>query len=310
MGKMKYIVNIFCIVSIVCFFTLVRVTYSEEKAGHIGSEKCMTCHDDHGKEFQKSFHAKTFVKEKQLNQAEHCETCHGAGSLHAEAAGDKNAAGYATILGPKTNPKELANSCLQCHGNTHPNWKGSTHSRQGLTCNSCHNSHKSSVPGPDQGKLLKKKTSTENCFQCHKDKKAHMSKASHMPTKEGKLSCVTCHDPHGSPYAKNLKTASTRELCLTCHAEKRGPFLWEHAPVQENCLTCHDAHGSLQDKMLIAKSPFLLCQRCHVGTRHPSTLYDDSAVKQQNSRIINRSCQNCHVNIHGSNHPSGVYFMR
>ena len=66
-----------------------RVTCSEEKAGHIGSEKCMTCHDDHGKEFSKKFSWKTFVKEKQLNQAEHCETCHGAGSLHAEAAGDK-----------------------------------------------------------------------------------------------------------------------------------------------------------------------------------------------------------------------------
>ena len=153
------------------FFYSCASYISEEKAGHIGSEKCMTCHDDHGKEFQKSFHAKTFVKEKQLNQAEHCETCHGAGSLHAEAAGDKNAAGYATILGPKTNPKELANSCLQCHGNTHPNWKGSTHSRQGLTCNSCHNSHKSSVRGPDQGKLLKRKRRLKIVFNVIKIKR-------------------------------------------------------------------------------------------------------------------------------------------
>ena len=27
-------------------------------------------------------------------------------------------------------------------------------------------------------------------------------------------------------------------------AEKRGPFLWEHAPVVENCTNCHTPHGS------------------------------------------------------------------
>ena len=63
------------------------------------------------------------------------------------------------------------------------------------------------------------------------------------------------------------------EKCLECHTEKRGPFLWEHAPVRENCLNCHDPHGSNHDKMLVAKQPYL-CQRCHLNTRHPGTLYD------------------------------------
>ena len=29
-----------------------------------------------------------------------------------------------------------------------------------------------------------------------------------------------------------------------------------------------------------------------------------------NSRFVGKSCKNCHVNLHGSNSPSGAYFVR
>ncbi|MBP1607413.1 MAG: hypothetical protein H6Q08_2787, partial [Acidobacteria bacterium] len=29
-----------------------------------------------------------------------------------------------------------------------------------------------------------------------------------------------------------------------------------------------------------------------------------------NSRFIERSCRTCHVKLHGSNHPSGAFFVR
>ena len=70
-----------------------------------------------------------------------------------------------------------------------------------------------------------------------------------------------------------IKADWVNELCLQCHTEKRGPFLWEHAPVRENCLNCHNPHGSNHDKLLVAKQPYL-CQRCHLNTRHPGSLYD------------------------------------
>jgi hypothetical protein len=59
--------------------------------------------------------------------------------------------------------------------------------------------------------------------------------------------------------------------------------------------------------VLAAKTPFL-CQRCHISTRHPSTLYD--APDLASNRLFNRSCVNCHSQIHGSNHPSGKFFLR
>ena len=56
---------------------------------------------------------------------------------------------------------------------------------------------------------------------------------------KGKMSCVDCHNPHGSPTRPLLKADSVNDVCYACHAEKRGPMLWEHAPVRENCINCH-----------------------------------------------------------------------
>ena len=57
-----------------------------------------------------------------------------------------------------------------------------------------------------------------------------------------KMECTTCHNPHGAQNVKMLREGtSITEACASCHAEKRGPFLWEHAVGRENCVTCHDA---------------------------------------------------------------------
>jgi len=106
----------------------------------------------------------------------------------------------------------------------------------------------------------------------------------------------------------------TRDLVLRMsalsQAGKLGPFLFEHPPVRENCVTCHQPHGSNNDKILAGRRPFL-CQRCHVSSRHPSTLYDAPDLTASGAnKIINRSCTNCHSQIHGSNHPSGQFFLR
>jgi DmsE family decaheme c-type cytochrome len=125
------------------------------------------------------------------------------------------------------------------------------------------------------------------------------------------MDCTSCHNPHGSPNVRLLRIGySINETCTSCHAAQRGPFLWEHAPTRERCTTCHDPHGSPNDRLLVAKLP-MLCQRCHISTRHPSTVYDLSVIGgSSENRLINRACVNCHQNIHGSNHPSGNYFLR
>ncbi len=100
------------------------------------------------------------------------------------------------------------------------------------------------------------------------------------------MECSSCHNPHGSTNVRLLKTGnSVNESCSTCHAEKRGPFLFEHAGISgDSCATCHDPHGSNNDRMLVAKLPFL-CQRCHNHTRHPSTIYDNKVAADQQPAV-------------------------
>jgi DmsE family decaheme c-type cytochrome len=130
-----------------------------------------------------------------------------------------------------------------------------------------------------------------------------------MPVGGNSMSCNDCHNPHGSAGPKQIRALTTTELCVTCHADKRGPFLWEHAPVRENCLTCHEAHGSNNTRMLVSRPPFL-CNRCHDASRHPSQLRDQTDINSGAITTVNRSCLNCHSMIHGSNHPSGKTFVR
>jgi DmsE family decaheme c-type cytochrome len=121
------------------------------------------------------------------------------------------------------------------------------------------------------------------------------------------MSCTSCHNPHGGVTPQLLKENSVNETCYTCHAEKRGPFLWEHAPVTESCTSCHQPHGSNHEAMLKVTKP-RLCQQCHIETRHPTRPYGNDLASKK--FVLGRACNSCHVNIHGSNHPSGFAFTR
>lgn len=271
----------------------------QPKASNIDPENCKMCHEDRTKTITATGMGKI-----------DCQTCHGKGSLHANAAGDKSNPGFATIINPKKQtPEEISNSCLQCHKEGRLYWKTGVHANKKLSCLSCHEVHPKDTKKINKS-LLIKPNQTETCFVCHKEKISSISKSSHMPIKEGKMSCASCHDPHGTPNAKNLKAATVNELCYICHTEKRGPFLWEHPPAAENCLICHDAHGSIQNKALVAKNPNILCQRCHIGVSHPSNVWDNFQVTAEATRAVNRACLNCHPNMHGSNSPSGKRFFR
>ena len=112
-----------------------------------------------------------------------------------------------------------------------------------------------------------------------------MRRASHMPVTEGKMECSTCHNPHGATNVKLLRIGNwVNEACVSCHTEKRGPFLHEHAGTRDNCTTCHDPHGSPHERMLIAKPP-MLCQRCHNHSKHPATIYDKVQVDNRSNRV-------------------------
>ena len=280
---------------------------SQPEAKYVGAEACKQCHEEQWDLLMKSPHGRAVIDPKVVADQVGCESCHGPGSRHVEAAGDKSDPGFATVRNFKTVAPAAASAvCTTCHSTGDQfYWEQSNHSRAGVGCLNCHSVHHPKNIGA--GPMLNNADVNHLCIGCHREKRAALARSAHMPLREGSMTCNDCHNPHGSPAEHQLRAATPNDLCLKCHADKRGPFLWEHAPVRENCLTCHQPHGSNNDKVLAAKRPYL-CQRCHIATRHPSTLYDNPDLVS--NRLFNRSCTNCHSQIHGSNHPSGQFFLR
>jgi DmsE family decaheme c-type cytochrome len=282
---------------------------SPSGAAYVGSDKCEKCHDEVWEPFMHNPHhdVRTPVEGHPAGPIVGCESCHGPGSLHVEADGKEDDPKFATLrVFKRMKPEDQAIVCRTCHVTGQQfYWDQSTHARNDVACQDCHSMHNPKTQG---GKaLLAEAKPTLVCLKCHQDKRAEISRTAHMPVREGAMDCSSCHNPHGSSGPHMIRAGSNNELCTSCHMDKRGPMLWEHPPVRENCVTCHMQHGSNNDKVLAAKRPFL-CQRCHIATRHPSTLYDRPDLIS--NRLFNRSCTNCHSQIHGSNHPSGKTFLR
>ena len=272
---------------------------------------CQTCHE---KAVGSSF---THTRHAGLEKS--CATCHDNVAEHfkAQTSGEK---GPIPSLKNKS-AQDVNATCLTCHEKANQaSYLSSMHARRNVACTTCHSVH-SYQPQKAQ---LKAKNESDTCFTCHKSERAKTLRASHHPVREGKMACTSCHNPHEGTREKMLKADSTNELCYTCHAEKRGPFLYEHAPVKEECTSCHEPHGSNHNRMLAQKAPNL-CWNCHLtGSGHFGSGDNFSTEKgvqvapagaptgypTVNSRFVERACRTCHVKIHGSNHPSGAFFVR
>ncbi len=275
------------------------------------AEECRTCHEKAASvPFSRSSHAT-------LERT--CATCHDNVAEHykAQTSGEQ---GPVPTLKNKS-AQQINATCLGCHEKANQaSFLSSMHARRNVACTSCHSVHSFK----SQTAQLKTRTDSETCFTCHKSERAKSMRTSHHPVREGKMGCSSCHTPHEGVRAKMVKADSVNELCYTCHAEKRGPFLYEHAPVKGDCITCHEPHGSNHARMVTEKAP-MLCWNCHLtGSGHfgsgdnfstelgvpVAPAGSPSGFPTVNSRFIERSCRTCHVKIHGSNHPSGAFFVR
>jgi DmsE family decaheme c-type cytochrome len=237
---------------------------------------------------------------------ETCITCHGSSESHGEKPRENSPS---LSFGPRWPAKtnKQSNVCLTCHQKgEQAMWSESVHHDEELACTNCHTLHINKDP------ILDKITQVKTCGNCHTNVRSAINLKSHHPIREGQVTCTDCHNPHGSLTESSLKAATLNDTCFSCHAEKRGPFLFEHAPVSEECTSCHTPHGSVNDNLLTTRGPFL-CQQCHSVAFHPSTQQDGSGLargKSPSEFLLGKNCLNCHSKIHGSNHPSGSRFTR
>ena len=263
-------------------------------AGEYGAE-CTECHEE---TFAEGIHSKVAYYGEERN----CETCHSGAAEHAKSEGD------AAVVSPgKVDGEKASEICLDCHSKDKAQmfWKGSVHESQELGCTSCHAVH------GGRENLMAASNQMNVCFTCHFDVRAdlfkrskHPMRDSSRPSREGKMTCSLCHNPHGAPSEPLIDAASINDKCYECHYEKRAPVLWEHTPVKEDCMTCHTPHGSSVNKLLVTRVP-RLCQECHMQGRHQSGTLGVNSVF-----VFNRGCLNCHSQVHGSNSPSGAILQR
>ena len=277
-----------------------------------GADTCLECHGDADGSYSpaalfKSPHARRGDRRTPFGPGGlQCEACHGPGAEHAR---NKKAKSINTFKADSTYTLAQRNqTCLTCHeAGTRTAWHAGAHQRAGLACSDCHQVHREHASG--QRKAL----ASETCLSCHQAQRAAFQKASSHPVRLGAMGCSDCHSPHGSPGPAMLSEPTLNQTCNRCHADKRGPMLWEHQPVVEDCSLCHSAHGSIRPALL-NKSPPQLCQQCHSPAGHPSVARTGAALPTNGGTgaifTIAGSCTNCHTQVHGSNHPSGAHLMR
>ncbi len=292
---------------------------------YVGQETCAGCHPTQATQFSKTVHAGAEVAGTKYGTG--CETCHGPGKAHSdamlEAAGDQAKIETANrlIFGFHAKPQENAARCMSCHvtGRDQDLFNRSEHKLQGVSCDQCHAAHllehtqnrervelslgqtrffsapKLTEENRWLHQSLLKKPQPDLCFSCHKVIQAQFAMPTHHRVPEGLMKCTDCHNAHGT-LSRPLLKRTGYEACITCHIEKRGPFVFEHAAVKvEGCVICHSPHGTIERNMLLRREGRFLCLQCHV---------DPQAANVPHGRLsfaTRGECVRCHATIHGSN---------
>ena len=282
---------------------------------YVGSEPCRTCHPNQWATFYKNPHFKSLASGKETPDRTGCESCHGPGQRHLEQRGGKSS----IVAFSDAPPSRVLDTCLRCHNQTlsRANIRRSSHTLNGVVCTNCHSIHSSPAP-----LRLLAKTQASLCYDCHPDVRAQFSMPFKHRVDEGFMSCTDCHNPHGA-FAPTWRMAAlprmmgqakgNEEPCLNCHADKRGPFVFEHPAVRvDGCESCHVPHGSTNSRMLKRPVVFTLCLECHNGAgnfgRQGDGVNTQLLAPHNMASPTYQNCTNCHARIHGSN--ADVTFLR
>lgn len=275
-----------------------------------GADSCIACHDDpETMSLFRTRHAVPTDSRSPFGSGQlQCEACHGPGGAHAGRVrrGQERPRVIRFGQDSETAVSVQNGMCIECHSDKLGfAWHGSEHDANQVACADCHQSHVAHDP------VLRTASQPAVCFDCHQQQRSQVLKPYSHPLDEGKMDCSGCHSPHGQTTERLFVRQTLNDTCFDCHAEKRGPYLWEHAPVVEDCTNCHNPHGSNHPGMVSLRGP-MLCQTCHSQAGHPSfaNTPDGLADGTPSKYLLSRNCLNCHTQVHGSNHPSGSKLMR
>lgn len=218
--------------------------------------------------------------------------------------------------------------CSDCHEDVARNFGTAVHSAlvakgensKGMGCEGCHGPGSLHIEsGGEDGTIANSRRSPETCYQCHLDKRGDFSLPYAHPVSNGplglaeaRMSCADCHSLHEGDAISGGGTSIQKQnaMCISCHPEQRGPFVFEHEALREGCVSCHNAHGSVNQKMLTERDSSL-CVKCHVQEQLPAATTTFLIGGRDHSSFSSRgSCfsAGCHEAVHGSNVSSSLRF--
>ncbi|HXW57793.1 MAG TPA: DmsE family decaheme c-type cytochrome [Candidatus Cybelea sp.] len=257
-----------------------------------GPSACKDCHQAEYDSWEKSPHWRTTENGKgPLHQG--CQACHGDAAAHLADPSDTSK----LFLFSKASTEEVNKLCLSCHASDseQAHAANSLHRDNGVSCVGCHSPHHATTK-----QHLLSKAQPELCYTCHLAQKPQFEMPFHHRVNEGLIECTDCHNPHGTAAPKQVRLADTQDqVCFKCHADKQGPFVYEHAPVKiDGCTSCHNTHGGPNPHMLKLSNVNLLCLQCHTTSSFSSA---PGAPSFHNQATFFQACTLCHIAIHGSN---------
>jgi predicted CXXCH cytochrome family protein len=159
-----------------------------------------------------------------------------------------------------------------------------------ISCSSCHGTDR---PKADEAGFAAGIDPSKFCLDCHNYRvnhhpvnfaPAHPVNAA-FPLYRGKITCLTCHEIHGTPEKKGERRMlrggpypERRTICFTCHTHEQYDGINPHQMLEENgrhrtvngrpvCLLCHelepDPSIDQANTVLFRADVGFLCWRCH-----------------------------------------------
>jgi len=284
-------------------FTTAAAPAAEEKesTGFVGSDNCQFCHSDKHEAWKGSKHANA-ANPGSSNPAWTkdgigCEACHGPGEGHVSGMGDAS----------KIVSSKEADICGQCHSGVlspENNWIEGY--RPGMQLSSMEGVQLISIdpdktppePGPNQrlsynmwmasrhsksiSRVIDNSQATPDCYSCHSAEgfaARREDKTVDIAEKEDfhSLTCVACHNPHGSDIASQL-VMEPEELCSSCHSQRavlqgKGAKGIEHTRNFHSAVECASCHMTESNHLMrilrpddpdIPESRADTCTACHI----------------------------------------------
>jgi predicted CXXCH cytochrome family protein len=212
-------------------------------------------------------------------------------------------------------------ACIACHAEYTRHYAGSAHGPYyrekdlrwaSMTgCESCHGPGSRHVATGQREFIVNPRDDPAVCFQCHVDTHAEFGLVQGHPVLEGRMTCVSCHDPHGPDImrpAGGLGMARLNESCAECHRDQARPFVYEHEAMREGCVVCHEPHGSVNGALLRERDSNL-CLKCHAQVQTvPGQVFigrEDHTAHLQWGGCFSAGC---HTAVHGSNVNPGLRY--